>query len=140
MDRQVLSSSLTQSDERQSPQFVSLLPSYHTVQPTRCCCHLDPFSITYPTAVQTSLHSQASFARFDPTGRFVAAGLPNGSARIWDLGTKSTVRWLEGHVKGVTSVEYVSSRYRVIGDRIMNLAVIMGSQLVKTLPIRIDVF
>ena len=69
---------------------------------------LDPFSSTHhPTAVQTSLYSQASFSKFDPTGRFVAAGLADGSARIWDLDTKSTVRWLEGHVKAVTSVECV---------------------------------
>lgn len=68
---------------------------------------LDPFNITYPTAVQTSLYSQASFSKFDPSGRFVAAGCPDGSARVWDLDTKSTVRWLEGHVKAVTSVECV---------------------------------
>lgn len=66
---------------------------------------VDPFHITYPTAVQTSLHSGASVARFDPSGRFVAAGRPDGSARIWDLDTKSTVRWLEGHVKGVICTE-----------------------------------
>lgn len=65
----------------------------------------DPFTITYPTQVQTSLHSQATLARFDPSGRFVAAGKADGSARIWDLDTKSTIRWLEGHVKGVTCVE-----------------------------------
>lgn len=67
----------------------------------------DPFTITYPTAVQTSLHSGASVAKFDPSGRFVAAGRPDGSARIWDLDTKSTVRWLDGHVKGVIAVECV---------------------------------
>ena len=57
--------------------------------------------------MQTSLHSQATFAKFDPTGRFVGAGSNDGSARIWDLDTKSTVRWLEGHVKGVTTMECV---------------------------------
>lgn len=68
----------------------------------------DPFSIPYPTAVQTSLRAQASFARFDPSGRFIAAGRPDGSACIWDLDTRTTVRWLEGHVKGITSVECVT--------------------------------
>ncbi|KAJ3477680.1 hypothetical protein NLI96_g10297 [Meripilus lineatus] len=67
----------------------------------------NPFGIPYPTAVQTSLGSQASFARFDPSGRFIAAGRPDGIACIWDLDTRNPVRWLEGHVKGVTSVEYV---------------------------------
>lgn len=65
----------------------------------------DPFNITYPTAVQTSLHSGASLSRFDPSGRFVAAARPDGGARVWDLDTKSIVRYLEGHVKGVTCVE-----------------------------------
>jgi len=67
----------------------------------------DPFNITYPTAVQASLPSQCSLARFDRSGRFVAAGRSDGSAAIWDLETRSTVRWLEGHVKGITSVECV---------------------------------
>ncbi|KAH9950038.1 hypothetical protein B0H21DRAFT_20898 [Amylocystis lapponica] len=57
------------------------------------------FNITYPTAVHTSLNSSASFARFDPSGRFVAAGRNDGSAIIWNLDTKAPVRWLEGHVK-----------------------------------------
>lgn len=67
--------------------------------------HLDPFNITYPTAVQTSLPSQALQARFDPSGQYVATARNDGSAVIWDLQTHAAVRWLEGHVKGVTSVE-----------------------------------
>ena len=69
--------------------------------------HSDPFNITYPTAVQASLPSQCSLARFDCSGRFVAAGRNDGSAAIWDLETRAAVRWLEGHVKGITSVECV---------------------------------
>jgi COMPASS component SWD1 len=68
---------------------------------------IDPFNITYPTAVQASLPSQCSLARFDSSGRFVAAGRSDGSAAIWDLETRAAVRWLEGHVKGITSVECV---------------------------------
>lgn len=68
---------------------------------------LNPFNIIYPTAVQASLPSQCSLARFDRSGRFVAAGRSDGSAAIWDLETRSSVRWLEGHVKGITSVECV---------------------------------
>ena len=67
--------------------------------------HIGPFHLTYPTAVQTSLPSQAVLARFDPSGRYVAAGRSDGSAAIWDLQTRAVVRWLEGHVKGVVSVE-----------------------------------
>ncbi len=69
----------------------------------------DPFNITYPTAVQASLPSQCSLARFDRSGRFVAAGRSDGSAAVWDLETREAVRWLEGHVKGITSVECVTS-------------------------------
>ena len=67
--------------------------------------------------MQTSLQSQALFSKFDPTGRFVGAGSNDGTARVWDLDTKSTVRWLEGHVKGVTSMECVllSSFYLSLG-------------------------
>ena len=70
---------------------------------------LDPFSITHPTAVQTSLFAGASFARFDPSGRYVVAGRGDGLAAIWDLETRSAVRVLDGHVKGVTSAECVDS-------------------------------
>ncbi|SRR6266851_7580415 len=72
--------------------------------------YVDPFNITYPTAVQASLPSQCSLARFDRSGRFVAAGRSDGSAVIWELETRAAVRWLEGHVKGITSVECVMCR------------------------------
>jgi len=69
---------------------------------------LNPFAVvTYPTAVQFSLYAGASIARFDPSGRYVAAGRPDGAATVWDLDTRASIRWLEGHVKGITSVEYV---------------------------------
>ena len=89
-----------------SSTFSHSLMAYNSVS-QRFLSISDPFNITYPTAIQTSLHSGATFAKFDPSGRFVAAGRADGSARVWDLNTKSTVRWLEGHVKGVTSVECV---------------------------------
>lgn len=47
-------------------------------------------------------------ARFDPSGRFiVSGGLNTGPTIVWDLETKGPVRWLDGHVKAVTSLEYV---------------------------------
>ena len=69
---------------------------------------VDPFNVTYPTAVQTYLTSQALLAKFDSTGRYVAAGQHNGSVSIWDLETRATVRWLEGHVKAITNIEYAT--------------------------------
>lgn len=68
---------------------------------------LNPFNITYPTAVQTSLPAQACLARFDPSGRYIAAGRSTGMAVVWDLETRAIVRWLEGHVKGITNIECV---------------------------------
>ncbi|TFY61031.1 hypothetical protein EVJ58_g4767 [Rhodofomes roseus] len=76
----------------------------------------DPFTISYPTAVQTSLNSGASFAKFDPSGSYVAGGRPDGSAVVWDLDTKAPIRWLEGHVKAVTSVECVADWNVIIWD------------------------
>lgn len=75
--------------------------SYAKLQP------LGPFNFTHPTAVQTSLYALGSFARFDPSGRFVGVGRFDGLATIWDLETKATIRALDGHVKAVTSLEYV---------------------------------
>ncbi|EMD40979.1 hypothetical protein CERSUDRAFT_121584 [Gelatoporia subvermispora B] len=96
----------------------------------------NPFNITYPTAVQTSLVSGASFAKFDPTGRFVAGGRPDGSAVIWDLGTKAPIRWLEGHVKGVTSVDWSrNSRYVLTSSKDWNICIWdMASDLDPPLP------
>ncbi|EPT03135.1 hypothetical protein FOMPIDRAFT_130234 [Fomitopsis schrenkii] len=84
----------------------------------------DPFTITYPTAVQTSLNSGASFANFDPSGSYVAGGRPDGSAVIWDLDTKAPIRWLEGHVKAVTSVDWSqNSRYVLTSSKDWNVIV-----------------
>ncbi|KAJ7067830.1 WD40-repeat-containing domain protein [Mycena amicta] len=64
------------------------------------------FNIGHPTTVQTSLVALASFARFDPTGRYVATGRIDGSAAIWDLDTRSAIRVLDGHVKAVSSLDW----------------------------------
>ncbi|GBE79127.1 Set1 complex component swd1 [Sparassis crispa] len=95
----------------------------------------NPFNITYPTAVQSSLDAYASFARFDPSGRFVAAGRSDGSAVIWDLDTKAAIRHLEGHVKGVTSVDWSrNSRYVLTSSKDWN--VIIWDLASDTEPVR----
>ncbi|KAH9938717.1 WD40-repeat-containing domain protein [Fomitopsis serialis] len=95
----------------------------------------DPFTISYPTAVQTSLNSGASFAKFDPSGYYVAGGRPDGSAVIWDLDTKAPIRWLEGHVKAVTSVDWSrNSRYVLTSSKDWN--VIIWDLASDTDPIR----
>jgi len=66
----------------------------------------DPFhTLSHPTTIQTTLPASALFCKFDPSGRFLATGRHNGAAEIWDMETKNAVRYLDGHVKPVTSVE-----------------------------------
>ncbi|EGO01504.1 hypothetical protein SERLA73DRAFT_70684 [Serpula lacrymans var. lacrymans S7.3] len=86
---------------------------------------INPFTITHPTAVQTSLQAGASFAKFDPSGKYVvAAGKGDGSAAVWDLSTRAAVRWLEGHVKSVTSVDWSrNSRYVLTSSKDWNISV-----------------
>ncbi|PFH50346.1 hypothetical protein AMATHDRAFT_4081 [Amanita thiersii Skay4041] len=85
---------------------------------------INPFSITHPTAVQTSLYALALFARFDPSGRFVAGGRADGSAVVWDLETRSPIRTLDGHVKTVTSIDWSrNSRYLLTASKDWNAIV-----------------
>jgi COMPASS component SWD1 len=56
--------------------------------------------------VRATLDSGAVIARFDRTGRFVAAGLRDGSVFLWDLATQAVVRNLEGHVRMITGLSY----------------------------------
>ena len=63
--------------------------------------------VTYPTAVLTFLPSGALFARFDPTGRFIAAGRHDGQLVIWDMDVREPARVFDGHVKALTSVRCV---------------------------------
>lgn len=94
----------------------------------------DPYNTTYPTAVQTSLISGALLSRFDSSGRFVAAARADGSTTIWDLDTKNAIRWLEGHVKAVTSIEYV------VPTQLYDFSVLIYCyQLESKLALRVDI-
>ncbi|KAK2462310.1 hypothetical protein APHAL10511_005616 [Amanita phalloides] len=85
---------------------------------------INPFSITHPTAVQTSLFALAIFSRFDPSGRFIAAAKFDGSTDIWDLETRSPIRCLNGHVKSVTSVDWSrNSRFVLTSSKDWNVIV-----------------
>ncbi|KAJ7593132.1 WD40 repeat-like protein [Mycena floridula] len=87
---------------------------------------ISPFhhSHTHPTAVQTSLYAVASFARFDPSGRYVGIGRLDGSAAIYDLDTRAPVRALNGHVKAVTSIDWSrNSRFVLTSSRDWNVIV-----------------
>ena len=52
--------------------------------------------------------SSANLARYDPSGKFIAAGRPDGMALIWDLETRAISRYLEGHVKAIMDIECVT--------------------------------
>ncbi|KAF7354969.1 COMPASS complex protein [Mycena sanguinolenta] len=85
---------------------------------------ISPFNITHPTTVQTSLFALASFARFDPTGRYVATGRVDGTATIWDLDTRAAIRILDGHVKAVSSLDWSRhSRYVLTASKDWNVVV-----------------
>ncbi|KAF8121309.1 WD40-repeat-containing domain protein [Boletus edulis] len=74
--------------------------------------------------VQTSLVSGASFARFNPSGQLLAAARSDGSAVVWDLDTRATVRWCEGHVKGVTAIDWSrNSRYLLTASKDWNIII-----------------
>jgi hypothetical protein len=105
----------TKSQDEQQPvesvrTCIIRAPTYHLLRV------LDPFNTAYPTAVLTSFPSGALFARFDPTGRLIAAGRPDGALLILDLNIKDTARVYEWHVKALVSAKYVwlaalSSKY-----------------------------
>ncbi|PPR02510.1 hypothetical protein CVT26_011994, partial [Gymnopilus dilepis] len=85
---------------------------------------LDPFTLSHPTAVQTSFFAGALFAKFDTTGRFIAAARLNGPAEVWDLETRAPIRWLDGHVKSITSIDWSrSSRYLLTSSKDWNVLV-----------------
>ncbi|TFK43045.1 WD40-repeat-containing domain protein [Crucibulum laeve] len=85
---------------------------------------INPFSISHPTAVQTSLFATALFAKFDPSGRYIAAGRANGSAEIWDLETRAPIRWLDGHVKALTSLDWSrNSRFILTSAKDWNVVI-----------------
>ncbi|KAI0662892.1 WD40 repeat-like protein [Cubamyces menziesii] len=82
------------------------------------------FTSPYPTAIQTSLESYATIARFDPSGKLIAAGRQDGLGVIWDLATRGQVRWLEGHVKGITSIDWSqNSRYVLTSSKDWNVII-----------------
>ncbi|KAH6896420.1 WD40-repeat-containing domain protein [Coprinopsis sp. MPI-PUGE-AT-0042] len=86
---------------------------------------INPFNtLSHPTSILTSIPAQAHSARFDPTGRFIATARNNGSAHLWDLETRNSVRWLDGHVKPVTSSDWSrNGRYFLTSSKDWNVVV-----------------
>jgi WD40 repeat protein len=70
--------------------------------------HADPFAQKYPDAVDATLPTSASCARFNPSGPFaghyLATGELDGLVQVWDVETRGIARVLEGHVRAVSSI------------------------------------
>jgi len=85
---------------------------------------LNPFGQDFPESVGSTLEDCALCARFNSTGRFVAAGRSDGWVTVWDLETKGVLRSLEGHVKAVTNVSWSrNSKYLLSTSRDWNCIV-----------------
>lgn len=73
---------------------------------------LDPFAQGFPENFETSIEAAGLCARFNPrgvfAGHFLAVGRLDGAVAVYDFETKGVVRWLEGHVKAVTTLWSVS--------------------------------
>ena len=73
---------------------------------------LNPFAHeNFPERVGTSLDANAQCVRFNAgTSRFAgsleAIGRTDGSVSVLDIETRGYLRYLEGHVKGVTALRF----------------------------------
>ncbi|POY74570.1 hypothetical protein BMF94_2331, partial [Rhodotorula taiwanensis] len=84
-----------------------------------------PFSTSVPESFDSSVDAAALCARFNPrglhAGHYLAVGRLDGVVSVLDFETKEIVRWLEGHVKAVTSVAWSgNSRYLLTASRDWN--------------------
>ncbi|GAA5878946.1 hypothetical protein JCM3774_000668 [Rhodotorula dairenensis] len=86
---------------------------------------LNPFSTSVPENFDQSVDAAALCARFNPrglyAGHYIAVGRLDGVVAVIDFETKDIVRWLEGHVKAVTTVCWSGdSRYLLTASRDWN--------------------
>ncbi|GAA6003210.1 hypothetical protein JCM10207_001801 [Rhodosporidiobolus poonsookiae] len=86
---------------------------------------LNPFSTSFPENFDTSVDVAALCAKFNPkgvfAGHYLAVGRLDGVVAVLDFETKNIVRWLEGHVKAVTTVSWSgNSRYLLTASRDWN--------------------
>ncbi|KAL8277331.1 hypothetical protein RQP46_010284 [Phenoliferia psychrophenolica] len=86
---------------------------------------LNPFAQGFPENFETSIEAAGLCARFNPrgvfAGHFLAVGRLDGAVAVYDFETKGVVRWLEGHVKAVTTLCWsLNSRYLLSASRDWN--------------------
>ncbi|KWU47190.1 WD40 repeat-like protein [Rhodotorula sp. JG-1b] len=89
---------------------------------------LNPFSTSVPENFDSSVDAAALCARFNPrglyAGHYIAVGRLDGVVAVIDFETKNIVRWLEGHVKAVTTVCWSgNSRYLLTAARDWNVII-----------------
>ncbi|GAA6020877.1 hypothetical protein JCM11491_000017 [Sporobolomyces phaffii] len=87
-----------------------------------------PFSTSFPENYESGLDVAGQTARFNPSGLFaghyIAIGRQDGVVLVLDFETKNVVRWLEGHVKSVTTVCWSqNSRYLLSASRDWNVII-----------------
>ncbi|GAA6063382.1 hypothetical protein JCM10212_001481 [Sporobolomyces blumeae] len=88
----------------------------------------NPFTTSFPEKHDSSIDVNALVARFNPSGLFaghyIAVGQLDGVVVVLDFETKNIVRWLQGHVKAVTTVSWShNSRYLLTASRDWNVIV-----------------
>ncbi|CAH7673173.1 WD40-repeat-containing domain protein [Phakopsora pachyrhizi] len=88
----------------------------------------DPFAQDFPDTVETSLDSLAIITKFNPSGLFsgqyLAIGRLDGCVAIIDFETKRTLKFLMGHVKPITSLDWSrNSRFLLSAARDWNVIV-----------------
>lgn len=88
----------------------------------------DPFAQDFPDAVEISLDSLAIITKFNPTGifsgQYLAIGRLDGCISILDFETKRTIKFLMGHVKPITSLDWSqSSRFLLSSGRDWNVII-----------------
>ncbi|KAM0752903.1 WD40 repeat-like protein [Meredithblackwellia eburnea MCA 4105] len=85
----------------------------------------NPFAQSFPEGFDSSIEAFALCARFNPrgvfAGHFLAVGRIDGAVSVLDFETRGVVRWLEGHVRAVTTLCWSrNSRYLLTASRDWN--------------------
>ncbi|KAH9466856.1 hypothetical protein MJO29_000697 [Puccinia striiformis f. sp. tritici] len=88
----------------------------------------DPFAQDFPDTVESSLDSLAIITKFNPSGifsgQYLAIGRLDGCVTIVDFETKRTIKFLMGHVKPITSLDWSrNSRYLLSASRDWNVII-----------------
>ncbi|RSH86986.1 chromatin binding protein [Saitozyma podzolica] len=97
---------------------------------------LNPFAQKYPDAVDATLPTSASCARFNPSGPFaghyLATGELDGLVQVWDVETRGIARVLEGHVRAVSSISWSRNNRYLVSSSLDSTAIIWDLSVLPT--------